>query len=119
MSDYGLAVSWRAPKVGREQPGLDVFVEAHDLYEKAVANSKVESYETVLFQANGGALPGGHTILWGSAEQIDTFARDDEFQRMLMRAALCVEDIALSRCIRGEEIARGMADYGEALAFVG
>jgi hypothetical protein len=114
MGDYGHVVTWRGIRTGREARALEVWTDALEMYEKAVANSKIESYETVLFEASAGALPTGMTICWGTEDQIDAWARDDDRLKAELRASLVCEGFAISRCIRGEAVMDGVGRFVEA-----
>ena len=116
MADFGLALAWGVPVRGREQKALEVFMEGQEVFDKAQANSEISGFETVLFQASGGGLPGGHTIAWGSEDQIDALARSDGFIRLGNRAGLIVDGVAVGRCVRGEALATGIGGYGAEIA---
>lgn len=116
MADYGLVLAWGTPVRGREQKALEVFLEGQDMYGKAQANGEIFEFETVLMQGTAGGLPGGHTIAWGTEDQVDAFARSEPYQRLVMRATLIVEDLGSTRCIRGEALTEGMGQYGEAIS---
>jgi hypothetical protein len=113
MGDYGHVVSWRGIRSGREKQALEVWGEALELYEKGVANSKIESYETVLFEPSAGGLPIGMTIVWGSQDQIDTWTRDEDRVRVQAKASLTVEGLAVARCARGQVVAEGVGQFVE------
>jgi hypothetical protein len=88
------------------------------MLEKSQANGLIDSFETVLFQATGGALPGGTTISWGSEDQIDAWARNDDYVRLESQASLVADGVAVTRCIRGQAIMDGMTTYAELIATV-
>ena len=118
MADYGAVLAWNSPRQGREAKALEVFVEAQAMYEKAQANGLIDSFETVLFQATGGALPGGMTTAWGSEDQMDTWRRNDDYVRLQGQATLVADGVAVTRCIRGQAIMDGMTTYAELIATV-
>jgi hypothetical protein len=115
MADYGIVLAWKAPRAGREMKALEVFAGAQEIYEKGVANGLIDSFETVLLQPTAGGLPGGYTVSWGTAEQIDTWARNDDYMRLQLRAGLVADGVAIARCIRGDAIAEGIGNYSQAL----
>ena len=91
MADYGAVLAWNSPRQGREAKALEVFVEAQAMFEKAQANGLIDSFETVLFQATGGALPGGMTIAWGSEDEMDAWRRNDDYVRLQNQATLVAD----------------------------
>lgn len=115
MADYGTVLAWQAPSTGRENKALEVFMEAQEMFEKAASNGLIDSFETVLLQSTGGGLPGGWTICWGSEDQIDAWARNEDYQGVVFKAGLVVEGLALTRAIRGDAISEGMGRYGQAI----
>lgn len=118
MADYGIVLAWNEPRQGRETKALEVFIEAQVMFEKAQANGLIDSFETVLFQATGGALPGGMTITWGSEGQIDAFRRNEDYIRVQNQATLVADGVAVTECIRGQAITDGMTTYAELIASV-
>lgn len=118
MADYGVVLAWDAPRQGREQKALEVFIEAQEMYEKAQANGLIDSFETVLFQATGGGFPGGLTTSWGSEDQMDAWARNDDNIRVQNLATLVADGVVVTRCIRGQAIMDGMTNYAGLIASV-
>lgn len=118
MADYGAVLAWNSPRQGRETKALEVFIEAQEMYEKARANGLIDGFETVLFQATGGALPGGMTTSWGSEDQIDAWSRNDDYVRLQNQATLVADGVAVTRCIRGQAIMDGMTTYAELIATI-
>ena len=118
MADYGVVLAWNSPRQGRETKALEVFIEAQEMLEKAQANGLIDSFETVLFQATGGALPGGMTTSWGSEAQIDAWRRNEDYIRLQNQATLVADGVAATECIRGQAIVDGMTTYAELIASV-
>ena len=114
MADYGLVLAWNVPRPGREMKALEVFGEAQNTFDKAKANGLIDSFETVLLQPTAGALPGGWTVCWGTEEQIDAWARHDDFSGVVFQAGLVADGVALTRCLRGDAITEGIGVYAEA-----
>lgn len=115
MADAGLFVGWGAPVRGREAKGLEVFGEAIAYYESCREAGALESFETVLLAPHGGGLAGFFTLR-GSAEQCAALREADEFQRILTRAALVVQDLGVVNATLGEGIGNQIAVYQEAIA---
>jgi uncharacterized ubiquitin-like protein YukD len=55
-------------------------------------------------------------MLRGSEDQIDAVRRNEDFQRVMTKASLVVENLGLIPASIGEGLARAMAIYQEELA---
>ena len=100
MGDYAHVTAYGSIRVGREKRAFELWADALDFYEKSQANGLIESYELVIFQPSGGALPTGMITLWGSEDQIDAIARNEDRQKLAQRAALVVENLVEARAMR-------------------
>lgn len=108
--DYGISVTWGAPRPGREKMGLEIWADAIDHAEKLQANGRIAEYDAVIFAPTAG-LPAGVFTLWGTREQIDEVAYDKERQTLLMRTAFANEGVSEVRSMRGAALAEGFGDY--------
>ena len=115
MGDYAHVTAYGAVKVGREKKAMEVWADAIEFYEKAQANGLIDSYEIQLFLPTGGALPTGLISLWGSEEQIDAIARNEDRAKLQMRASLVVENLVESRAIRGAAVLEGVGTFQDAI----
>src|SRR4051812_29852016 len=104
MADRVLFISWGPPIAGREERGLEVFNEAIGLNGRMQQDGRIESFNVVLLGPN--ANLNGYMELHGTAEQLDAVAEADDFRRVMVDAALMVEDLCLVRGAMGEGIAR-------------
>jgi hypothetical protein len=115
MADAGLFIGWGEVVRGREDRALDVFNESVDLYGQLQSDGRIEDFEIALLDPHGGDLLG-YAMLRGSEEQIDAVRRDEDFQRVMTKASLVVENLGLIPASIGEGLARAMAIYQEELA---
>lgn len=115
MSDHGLVLAWGTPVRGREQKAMEVFLEGQELVAKAEANGEIASSETVINQPSAGGIPGGHTVVWGTPEQIDAYERSEGFERIVARAGLIVDGLGVTRAIRGDALVQAMGRWGESI----
>lgn len=111
MSDYGHVTAWSGIRAGRERQALELWADAVDLYEKAVANGLIEEYETQLFQPSGSALPTGIITLWGTREQVEAIDRDEDRMRLQVRAGLVLEGLVQTRSVRGAALLEGIGTF--------
>jgi hypothetical protein len=115
MGDYAHVTAYGSIRVGREKQAFQVWADALDFYEKAQANGLIESYDIVLFQPSGGALPTGMITLWGSQDQIDAIGRNEDRTALQLRAGLVVENLVESRAMRGAPVLDGVMQFQEVI----
>lgn len=115
MGDYGHVTAWSGIRVGRERQSMALWADALEFYEKSKANGLIDDYETQLFQPTGNALPTGIITLWGSQDQIDAIARNEERMRLQVRAGLIVESLVETRSVRGAAVLEGIGTFQEAI----
>jgi hypothetical protein len=112
MADAALFVGWGQVVRGREERALDVFNETIELYGQMQADARIESFEVCLLDPHGGEL-GGFGLLRGSEDQIDALRRSDDFNRLMTRASLVVDDLGMVGAAIGEGLGRQVAIYQE------
>src|SRR3977135_1387600 len=93
MANRLLFLSWGASVPGREERGLEVFNEALGLYGRMQQDGRIESFDVVLFDPNGGQ--NGYMELRGTSGQLSAVRADEEFRRVTIDAALVVENLRL------------------------
>jgi hypothetical protein len=116
MADRVLFLGWGTPVRGREERGLEVFNEAVGLYGRMQQEGRIEGFDVVLLEPNGGL--NGYMQLRGSAEQIAAVRADDEFRRITIDASLVVDELRLVDGFCNEGVAREMSMYQAAIAKV-
>jgi hypothetical protein len=112
MADAALFVGWGQVVRGREERALDVFNETIELYGQMQADGRIESFEVCLLDPHGGEL-GGFELLRGSEDQIDALRRSDDFERLMTKASLVVDDLGMVGASIGEGLGRQIAIYQE------
>jgi hypothetical protein len=116
MADRVLFIGWGTPVRGREERGLEVFNEALGLYGRMQQDGRLEAFNVCLFEPNSNL--NGFIELHGTAEQLMAAKNEDEFRRIMLDAAMVVDDLQLIDGFTNEGIAREMARYQEAIAKV-
>jgi hypothetical protein len=116
MADRVLHLAWDRPVPGREERGLEVFNEALGLYGRMQQDGRIESFDVVLFDPNGGQ--NGYMELRGTSGQMSAVRADEEFRRVTIDASLIVENLRLIDGFCNEGIAREMALYQDAVTNV-
>ena len=84
-------IGWGPPVRGRESKSLDVFSESVQFWGKLQQDGRIESFDVVLLNPNGGGITG-YMEIHGSAAQIAGLDQDEEFVRNTVDASLIVED---------------------------
>ena len=115
MADAGLFIGWGEVVRGREDRAVDVFNETVELYGQLQSDGRIEDFDVALLDPHGGDLLG-YAMLRGSEEQIDAVRRDEDFQRVMTKASLIVDNLGLISATIGEGLARAMAIYQEEIA---
>ncbi|HYN90724.1 MAG TPA: hypothetical protein VER75_02295 [Thermoleophilaceae bacterium] len=117
MADAGLFIGWGQVARGREDRALAVFNETIELYGQMQSDGRIESFEVCLLEPHGGEL-AGFGLLRGSEDQIEAVHRSEDFQRVIAKATLVVDDLGVISASLGEGLARQMAIYQEEIASV-
>jgi hypothetical protein len=115
MADAGLFIGWGEVVRGKEDRALEVFNETIEFYGQLQSDGRVEDFEVALLDPHGGELLG-FVMLRGSEDQIDAVRRDQDFQRLMTKGSLVVDDLGIINASIGEGLARAMAIYQEELA---
>lgn len=115
MADAGLFIGWGPVVRGREQRALEVFNEAMQYYAALQQKKEIESFEVTLLEQHGGDL-AGFIMIRGETERLARLRTDQEFQRRLIRAQLCIDKIGVVGALIGSGVTKLMGDYQEELA---
>ncbi len=114
-SDFGLFVGFGTVKPGYEQQALEVFGEAQQYFERLKQRGEIDSYETVLLELHGGDL-SGFTLARGNPTKLNRLRyEDDEFQGLIARASLLVDDIGVVGAAIGERIMKQTMIFQQAI----
>jgi len=92
-----------------------VFAEALAYYAAAEQGGRIESHETVFLSPHGGDLEG-FTLVRGSDAQIAALRTEDEFERLIARAALVVRNVGVVDAALGEGVQNAVAVYQAAVS---
>jgi hypothetical protein len=115
MADAGLFIGWGEVVRGREERALDIFNETLEYYGQLQSDGRLEDFEVAVLDPHGGELQG-YAMLRGSEDQIDAVRRDENFQRLMTRASLVVDDLGIIGAAIGEGLGRAIAIYQDQLA---
>jgi hypothetical protein len=115
MGDYAHVTAWSGIRTGRERQAMELWGEAIEFYEKAKANALIDDYEVQLFMPTGGALPNGMIMLYGTQDQVDAIAHNDERGRLQAKAGLLLDGLVETSAIRGAAVLEGVGTFNEVI----
>jgi hypothetical protein len=115
MADMALFIGWGEPVRGREVRSVQVFGEAMAYWQRLQNQGEIESYEAVLLEPHGGDL-GGFVLLRGDGDKLMRVWQSEEFDRLVARTRLIVENFGITPAIIGQRLQQGMAQYQEQAA---
>ncbi len=118
MAEAGLFIGWGEPVRGREERALAIFNESVQYWGGLQQQGRIERFDVALLPPHGGDL-GGFALLRGTAEQIDSVRRDEEFRRLVQRVRLVVEDLGLVDALVDDGLAQGLGLYQDAVGQLG
>jgi hypothetical protein len=105
MAEAGLYLGWGTVVRGREKAAIDLFNESLQYYGRLQQEGKIESFDVALLTPTGGDV-GGFILLRGTAQQIDSLRRDDEYQELQNRVQLIVDGLRITDAIVDEGLAQ-------------
>ncbi len=115
MGDYGVCLTWGDPKLGREAKAIELFMEAAGFSDKAVADGRIERWDSVFFEPNG-SPPNGATRCYGTREQIEAFIAADDTQNITRRAGMVLQYFGYRRFVTGDALIEVVGAYGQLLS---
>ncbi|HLL87186.1 MAG TPA: hypothetical protein VK387_07740 [Thermoleophilaceae bacterium] len=114
MAEAGLFLGWGQVVRGREEQALERFNESMQFYARLQDQGRIESFDVALLTPHGGDLQG-FILIRGSAEQIDSLRRDEEFERLQQKVDLIVDRLGIVDALVDERLAVGMGIYQDAI----
>lgn len=113
MAEAAIFVGWGAPVRGREKRALDVFGETASFFGERQADGTIEGFEPVLLNPHGGELQG-FFLVRGSADGVARMAGSEEFQQLIVRAGMIVENLGVVQAWTDDAVYRQLGWFGEA-----
>jgi hypothetical protein len=115
VAEYGLFIGWGWPRAGKEAGAVKVFEEAVAYWNGLKTADEIESFEFVELNAHGGDL-SGFALLRGDPEKLGRLSMAPEFQRLTMRAGVCLEGVGVVNAVVDAGMVRWMGAWKEAIA---
>jgi hypothetical protein len=105
MADFGLFIGYGFPARGREEGAVKVFQELIGLLMAQQQQGNIASFEPVFLNPHGGEL-GGFVLVRGERAALDALVASDDFQRLMNRAQIIVDNFGVVNCVFGQESQR-------------
>ena len=115
MAEFGLFIGWGSPRAGKEAAAARIFEEAVAYWNALQAAGEIESVEQVLLAYHGGDLEG-FALLRGDPEKLGRLSMAPEFQRLTMRAAVCLDGVGVVSALVDAGVTRTMGEWKGAIA---
>jgi len=117
MADRMLFIGWGEVVRGREDRASAVFDEVVGFYGRCQQEGRIERFDVTFLENHASDLTG-YFALHGTAEQIGDLRMDDEFNRHMTDASLCVDALRIVGGYTNEGVARQMEIWREAITKV-
>lgn len=108
--DAALVTTFGRPFVGREAKSLEVFTEFLTFLGKQAAEGRCSQPEP-FFAADAS---NGMVIVRGRSDALAEITDSEEYEKLLSKGQMVVEDLKIHWYLTGEEIERGMRIFAEA-----
>ncbi len=119
MANYGLFIGFGYPARGRERQAAAAFQEALQYYGGLQQRGELESFEAGFLEPHGGDL-GGFILLRGEIAKLNRIRYEDpEFQRLVVKSQLNVENIGVIAVQLGDQINQAMSIFMNELSALG
>ena len=115
MAEFGLFIGWGSPRAGKEAAAGKVFEEAVAYWNGLQAAGEIESVELVLLTSHGGDL-GGFALLRSDPQKLVRLSMAPEFQRLTMRAGVCLDGVGVVSAVIDVGVTRTMGAWKGAIA---
>jgi hypothetical protein len=112
MADSALFIGFGFPVRGRERQAVNVFTESFEYYSRLQQEGEIESFEPVLLEAHGGEL-GGFFLLRGDKDRLARVRGTEEFERLMLRGGLIVENLGIVGAFLGERLMSQMSVFSQ------
>ncbi len=109
MAEAALFIGWRMPARGREKAGLEIFNESRQYWGRLQQEGQIERFDVAVLTPHRGL--GGFALLRGTAQQIDSLRRSEEFKRLVNRVELRVDELEVGDAWVDEGLAEIMGQY--------
>jgi len=110
MADSGLFIGWGEVVRGREAEAVETFNATIEYFTGLQTDGAIESFEPVFLEQHGGDL-SGFFFVRGDAEGLSALRVDPDFEAVILRAGLIVDNIGVVGAAMGARLERQMGTY--------
>ena len=117
MAEAALFISWGQPVRGRERRANDQMRESLRYWERLQEEGQIERFDWAALSGRGDLW--GVALLQGTAEQMDSLRRSEDFGRNILRVSLVADRVEVVDATVGEGAMRGMSAWDEEIKALG
>jgi len=110
MAEAALCTVWGDPIPGREKRALNIYNEAMQYWARLQQEGKIERFDVTVLAFSGGDV-AGFLVVRGTAEQIASVRRSQEFQQYVARGQLVASHVSVARAYVDEGLAQFIGWY--------
>ena len=114
MAEAALFIGFGAAARGREKEALEIFNKSVQYWGRLQQEGKIDRFDVAILAPHGSDL-GGFALLRGTAQQIDSVQREEEWQRLVAAVQLRVDGLGLVDALVDEELAKQLGYYQDAV----
>jgi hypothetical protein len=115
MAEAALCTTWREVRPGREKLALEIYNQTLQYWGRLQQEGRIERFDVAVLGPTGGDL-GGIILVRGTAQQIDSVRRTDEYLELLNRVQLIAGGLRIADAFVDEGLAHVMGLYEKAIA---
>jgi hypothetical protein len=112
MADSALFIGWGEIVRGRERNGPELFNEAIEYFGRLQQDGRIEGFEPWFMERHGGDL-NGFFLLRGDRTKLDDVRRDADFERLLTRVSMVVDNVGVTTAYTGADLQRQLGIFQE------
>ena len=110
MADAGLFIGWGEVVRGREAEAVETFNSTIEYFAGLQNDGTIDGFEPVFLEQHGGDL-NGFFFIRGEAEKLSALRVDSDFEDVILRAGLIVNNIGVVGAAMSARLERQMAAY--------
>jgi hypothetical protein len=110
MAEAALCITWGATVPGREKRALEVYNETLQYWARLQQEGRIERFDVAVLGPTGGDL-GGFMLVRGTAQQIDSVRRTDEYLELIQRVQLIADHLRIADAFVDDGLAQIMGQY--------
>ena len=115
MAEAGLCITFGEVVTGREKRALEVYGDTMEYFGRLQKDGQLERFDVAILGPTGGNR-GGFWLLRGTAAQIDSLRRSDEYVQLIQRVQLDVHGLGVTDAFVDEGLVQIMGGYEKLLA---